>query len=293
MRKIPTRILQVHLKLTKQRSHHPPITTTSTTTTSTLFYWSLVPCHTLQQHVRTSSHSAHHKRSSKVGSLATLYTPRKYCLESRYNPHTPRTLRMTYFLGSRHSPHTPRTLGKGQSHGMVWKRVLTGPMCGGCESCVYEIWFTRHLHMQVGALKFINRNYTTEQQSDPKTSQPSQQPTDQKLSYKDRIKKLFSQYGYIALVTHTCLSLVAFALTYTAINLGVNVPALIHYVGINMDMDHQTLSKVSTLAVAMACHKITMPFRIAITISVTPMVARFSFAKKIDAFFRNLTKNLF
>jgi len=84
-------------------------------------------------------------------------------------------------------------------------------------------------------------------------------------------KELFRKYGVAYLVTSISLSLVSFALMYTLVGRGVNVPALLASIGIQCSVAGQ---KVGAVALAYALHKAASPIRFPPTVAMTPVVAR-------------------
>ncbi|KAE9463353.1 hypothetical protein RHGRI_002156 [Rhododendron griersonianum] len=94
----------------------------------------------------------------------------------------------------------------------------------------------------------------------------------------DQAKELLAKYGGAYLATSITLSLISFALCYTLISAGVDVPALLQKVGI---ASNETGEKVGTFALAYAAHKAASPIRFPPTVALTPIVANW-IGKKVD-----------
>eukprot|EP00118_Oscarella_pearsei_P026297 m.309735 g.309735 ORF g.309735 m.309735 type:complete len:159 (+) comp47514_c0_seq1:146-622(+) len=94
-----------------------------------------------------------------------------------------------------------------------------------------------------------------------------------KLSTKARLKVLARDYGSTVLVFHTTISLSSLGLAYLLVSRGIDVPALIHSLGIKQGASFA--SGAGTFAVAYACHKVFAPVRLAITAGATPLIVRY------------------
>lgn len=84
-------------------------------------------------------------------------------------------------------------------------------------------------------------------------------------------KDLLAQYGAAYLLTSIPLALVSFATCYLLVDNGVDVPALLAKVGIEVSGSSE---KVGTVAIAYAAHKAASPIRFPPTVALTPVVAR-------------------
>lgn len=99
-----------------------------------------------------------------------------------------------------------------------------------------------------------------------------------KKSNGDQAKELLAKYGGAYLATSITLSLISFTLCYALISAGVDVPALLHKVGI---ANNETGETVGTFALAYAAHKAASPIRFPPTVALTPIVAAW-IGKKVD-----------
>lgn len=88
---------------------------------------------------------------------------------------------------------------------------------------------------------------------------------------------LLKRYGGAYLLTSTSLALVSFTICYLAIDSGVDVPALLAKVNIEVSSTSET---VGTVGLAYAVHKAASPIRFPPTVALTPIVARKLFGQK-------------
>ena len=86
---------------------------------------------------------------------------------------------------------------------------------------------------------------------------------------KDRLKKLFDDYGYVALSVYWIIFLSTVAVFYIALERGVDVAALIERMGMDWG---EAAEKTGTIAVAYAATKILQPLRILLTLALVPPV---------------------
>jgi len=88
---------------------------------------------------------------------------------------------------------------------------------------------------------------------------------------------LLKRYGGAYLLTSTSLAVVSFGLCYLAIDSGVDIPALLQKVNIEVSSTSET---VGTFGLAYAVHKAASPIRFPPTVALTPIVARRLFGQK-------------
>jgi Protein of unknown function (DUF1279) len=86
-------------------------------------------------------------------------------------------------------------------------------------------------------------------------------------------KDLLKRYGSAYLITSISLALVSFGLCYLAVSSGVDVPALLSRINIQVASDSAG-EKAGTLALAYAAHKALSPVRFPPTVALTPLVAQ-------------------
>ncbi|GER27176.1 hypothetical protein STAS_02849, partial [Striga asiatica] len=102
------------------------------------------------------------------------------------------------------------------------------------------------------------------------SKETNEESKDTTKSKGDQAKELLAKYGGAYLATSITLSLISFGLCYFLVSSGVDVPALLHKVGISTD---ETGEKVGTFALAYAAHKAASPIRFPPTVALTPIVA--------------------
>ncbi|MEC7986787.1 MAG: DUF1279 domain-containing protein [Myxococcota bacterium] len=88
---------------------------------------------------------------------------------------------------------------------------------------------------------------------------------------KNKVQELMALYGKLALIIYIVIFLVVLSVFYIAIEVGVDLESWSYFQG--------RLGQAGTLVVAWVATKITQPIRIAMTVALTPIVARF-FGKK-------------
>eukprot|EP00850_Spirogloea_muscicola_P020573 SM000220S07052 [mRNA] locus=s220:40911:41857:- [translate_table: standard] len=93
-------------------------------------------------------------------------------------------------------------------------------------------------------------------------------------------KDLLARYGVAYLATSISLSGVSFSLFYLLFSAGVDVPALLEKVGVQVG---QTGETVGTVALAYAAHKAASPIRFPPTVALTPIVAGWIGKKPVDS----------
>ena len=86
---------------------------------------------------------------------------------------------------------------------------------------------------------------------------------------KDRLKKLFDDYGYVALSVYWIIFLSTLAGFYVALERGVDVAVLIERMGMDWG---KAAEKTGTVAVAYAATKVLQPLRILLALALVPPV---------------------
>lgn len=86
-------------------------------------------------------------------------------------------------------------------------------------------------------------------------------------------KDLLKQYGGAYLITSITLALITFSMCYLAVDAGVDVPALLSKIGIEV-ASKSAGDKAGTVALAYAAHKALSPVRFPPTVALTPLVAQ-------------------
>ncbi|EDO35452.1 predicted protein [Nematostella vectensis] len=95
----------------------------------------------------------------------------------------------------------------------------------------------------------------------------------QTMSQAQRLRKIFAEYGSIAVVFHVSISLTSLGICYTAVSSGLDVPGLLQSVGLSKGLSDSALTTgASTFVIAYACHKVFVPVRMFLTITCTPLI---------------------
>ncbi|XP_071966779.1 protein FAM210B, mitochondrial [Engystomops pustulosus] len=111
------------------------------------------------------------------------------------------------------------------------------------------------------------------------TSEPSGVPTDpdgQKPSKTQQLKRVFKEYGGVAVAFHVGISLVSLGIFYGLVSSGLDVPSLLLRVGFSEAVVQSKLAAgTSTFVLAYAVHKLFAPVRISITVVSVPFLVRY------------------
>ncbi|XP_065915355.1 protein FAM210B, mitochondrial-like [Dysidea avara] len=109
------------------------------------------------------------------------------------------------------------------------------------------------------------RSMNTQQEGEKK-----QQSFWQSITQIERVKQVLRDYGVVAVLFHTSMSLCVLGGMYTLVDHGVDVGKFLAYFGF-----HNTATKgLSTFAAAYILYKFTLPIRAMITISCVPLIVR-------------------
>ncbi|KAM4030440.1 protein FAM210B, mitochondrial [Anomaloglossus baeobatrachus] len=98
----------------------------------------------------------------------------------------------------------------------------------------------------------------------------------QKLSKTQQLKRVFKEYGGVAVAFHVGISLVSLGIFYALVSSGLDVPSLLLKVGFSEAVVQSKLaSGTSTFVLAYAVHKLFAPVRISITVVSVPFLVRY------------------
>ncbi len=92
-----------------------------------------------------------------------------------------------------------------------------------------------------------------------------------KPTISQRTRAFFREYGKVGLGVYMCISTVSLATIYSAVRLGVDVPALLERVGVARGRLWDT---AGTFALAYGVHKLFLPVRLLLTVSLTRAIHR-------------------
>ncbi|XP_040293046.1 protein FAM210B, mitochondrial [Bufo bufo] len=117
----------------------------------------------------------------------------------------------------------------------------------------------------------------------PYSSQGSGEPTGistdndgQKPSKTQQLKRVFKEYGGVAVAFHVGISLVSLGIFYALVSSGLDVPSLLLTVGFSEAVVQSKLAAgTSTFVLAYAVHKLFAPVRISITVVSVPLLVRY------------------
>uniref|UniRef100_A0A8C5QSR7 Family with sequence similarity 210 member B n=1 Tax=Leptobrachium leishanense TaxID=445787 RepID=A0A8C5QSR7_9ANUR len=118
----------------------------------------------------------------------------------------------------------------------------------------------------------------TQGPSDPSGRNPSDPANDDhnKASKTQQLKKVFKEYGAVAVSFHVGISLVSLGFFYVIVSSGLDVSALFLKVGFSEAMVQSKLAAgTSTFVLAYAIHKLFAPVRISITLISVPFIVRY------------------
>ncbi|KAG9464044.1 hypothetical protein GDO78_020581 [Eleutherodactylus coqui] len=98
----------------------------------------------------------------------------------------------------------------------------------------------------------------------------------QKLGKTQQLKRVFKEYGGVAVAFHVGISLVSLGVFYALVSSGLDVPSLLLKVGFSEALVQSKLaSGTSTFVLAYAVHKLFAPVRISITVVSVPFLVRY------------------
>jgi hypothetical protein len=107
-----------------------------------------------------------------------------------------------------------------------------------------------------------------------KVEDKAAQPTEGKLSQKERLKRAVREYGATVIVFHVCISLFTLGVSYAAVSSGIDVVGFLAKIGVGQSI-LKLASGASTFVMAYAVHKVFAPARIACTLTATPFIVRY------------------
>ncbi|KAM3921803.1 protein FAM210B, mitochondrial [Leptodactylus fuscus] len=104
----------------------------------------------------------------------------------------------------------------------------------------------------------------------------SKDPDGQKPSKTQQLKRVFKEYGGVAVAFHVGISLVSLGIFYALVSSGLDVPSLLLKIGFSEAMVQSKLAAgTSTFVLAYAVHKLFAPARISITVVSVPFLVRY------------------
>uniref|UniRef100_A0A8D0DLP5 Family with sequence similarity 210 member B n=1 Tax=Salvator merianae TaxID=96440 RepID=A0A8D0DLP5_SALMN len=104
---------------------------------------------------------------------------------------------------------------------------------------------------------------------------PSQE-NGKKPNKSQQLKKVFKEYGAVAVVFHVGISLVSLGMFYLAVSSGVDMTVILYKLGFDEAVVQSKLAAgTSTFVLAYAVHKLFAPVRISITLVSVPLLVRY------------------
>ncbi|XP_036607271.1 protein FAM210B, mitochondrial [Trichosurus vulpecula] len=97
-----------------------------------------------------------------------------------------------------------------------------------------------------------------------------------KQSKQQQLKKVFKEYGAVAVSLHIGISLISLGIFYLVVSSGVDVSSFLFKLGFAESLHNSKIvAGTSTFVVAYAIHKLFAPVRISITLFSLPLVVRY------------------
>lgn len=91
-----------------------------------------------------------------------------------------------------------------------------------------------------------------------------------------QLKRVFKEYGGVAVTFHVGISLVSLGIFYALVSSGLDVPALLLKVGFSEALVQSKMAAgTSTFVLAYAIHKLFAPVRMSITVVSVPFLVRY------------------
>ncbi|XP_051832581.1 protein FAM210B, mitochondrial [Antechinus flavipes] len=123
------------------------------------------------------------------------------------------------------------------------------------------------------------RGSTTGPQDPKKTEKalPDASPGDEsKQSKHQQLRKVFKEYGAVAVCLHIGISLISLGIFYLVVSSGVDITSFLYKLGFAESLyNSKVVAGTSTFVMAYAVHKLFAPVRISITLFSLPLVVRY------------------
>uniref|UniRef100_A0AAV1T9N0 DUF1279 domain-containing protein n=1 Tax=Peronospora matthiolae TaxID=2874970 RepID=A0AAV1T9N0_9STRA len=94
------------------------------------------------------------------------------------------------------------------------------------------------------------------------------------LPWRQRVKTFAIEYGRVGICTHLVLSLLSISTIYVGVSSGVDVKAILDWVGLSTVASDSTTKTAGTFLIAYTFYKVLTPVRWPLTFAVTPVVLR-------------------
>nr|XP_039274541.1 protein FAM210B, mitochondrial-like [Styela clava] len=113
---------------------------------------------------------------------------------------------------------------------------------------------------------------TQNDKSNENSPEAGKSTTTQKLTSKDRLKIITTQYGAFGMAFHITISLASLGFFYSLVYMGVDMASLFNWFGVESS---SFTTGASTFMIAYAVHKIFAPVRIGITFVSVPILVKY------------------
>ncbi|KAJ8259386.1 hypothetical protein COCON_G00183980 [Conger conger] len=105
---------------------------------------------------------------------------------------------------------------------------------------------------------------------------PGPEPEGPKLNKTQQLKKLFKEYGAVAIVAHIGISLTSLGICYLVISSGIDMASILSKLGFSEAIVRSKMAAgTSTFVLAYAVHKLLLPVRGTLTLASVPLIVRY------------------
>nr|XP_020653152.1 protein FAM210B [Pogona vitticeps] len=163
-----------------------------------------------------------------------------------------------------------RSLARGETArcNLPGARALVGLLCGHGEA-------TPHADASRRATGGESRSLGSRKDTGGSPGNDHTDPS-QKPNKSQQLKKVFKEYGGVAVAFHVGISLMSLGMFYLAVSSGVDMTAILFKLGFDEAVVQSKLAAgTSTFLLAYAIHKLFAPVRISITLISVPLLVRY------------------
>ncbi|XP_055303013.1 uncharacterized protein LOC129568769 isoform X2 [Sitodiplosis mosellana] len=166
----------------------------------------------------------------------------------------------------------------------MWMRMSQSNVMRSSFACLSSInHYSSLSHLNVASNQTTHRMFsdkkdvvkTDELNKENETKTPEEPVA---LTARAKLKNAIKDYGSTVLVFHIAISLVSLGIFYQLVNSGLDMVAILEYLGLgstSSTITNNVASGASTFVVAYAIHKVFAPFRISITLVSAPFIVRY------------------
>lgn len=117
----------------------------------------------------------------------------------------------------------------------------------------------------------VNKQTVEEKQNSGEAEPPKDHRANEKLTTKERLKVITTQYGAFGMAFHITISLASLGMFYFLVYSGIDFAPLMTWLGME---NSKVATGTSTFVVAYAVHKVFAPVRIGITFVSVPFLVK-------------------